>query len=499
MHFNARASFVLLAGSFAVATACGEDRKFPGGGGEGGGDAGETSEPGGGTSNRAGSSNRAGGGSGGDANSSGAAGEAGTTSGDAGAGGEAPAGGTGGTGGTGAGAGGMGGAPACGAPGTACCSGSMCVTNATCTTNTCACSPSFTSCGNACINLKNDPQNCGACGHSCLGGVCDLGTCQPKTVATGQSRLNQMATDGAHLYWSGTLTGSAPYYVARARVDGSGTVKVIAANEQSAGALAVTPDKVFWNAKGQLRSCDIPDCIGGPLNAISGATSNGVNGDILYEPGKKALYWSRGATYNTKDGTLYSLASGALSPTVVGTNPSNPGALVSDASNVYWINSSTYASDTWNADGGVWRVRVSDGVTTQLASTLRGDISHLAIGGSALFFAGNIAITGSNPLMTTTAILRAPLPNGLSAGAQPKFADSKNVRGLEADDQHLYFADESGSQGSISRCPIAACPTPETIVPGLYAPHLGAQDAVSIYFSSSASGSTLYTIQRLAK
>jgi hypothetical protein len=261
----------------------------------------------------------------------------------------------------------------------------------------------------------------------------------------------------------------------------------------------VTTDKVFWVAKGQLRSCDIPDCPAGPTNAIASATTNGVGGDILFEPSKKAIYWSRGASYGSNDGTLYSLASGGVAPTVVGTNPSNPGALVRDASNVYWINSSSYTSDTWNSDGALWRVRLSDGTTTQLASTMRGDISYLAIGGSALFFAGNIAITGSNPLMTTTAILRAPLPNGLSAGVQPKFADAKSVRGMAADDQYLYFADEVGSQGSVLRCPIAACPTPETIVPGLYAPALGAQDAVSIYFASSASGSTLYTIQRLAK
>jgi hypothetical protein len=185
----------------------------------------------------------------------------------------------------------------------------------------------------------------------------------------------------------------------------------------------------------------------------------------------------------------------------VGTNPSNPGSLVRDASNVYWINSSTYTSDSWNADGGLWRVRLSDGTTTELASAMKGDISYLAIGGSALFFAGNIAITGSNPVMTTSAILRAPLPNGLTGGAQPKFADAKSVRGMQADDKYLYFGDEVTSQGGILRCPTSAatCATPETIVPGLYAPNLGAQDAASIYFSSSASGSTLFKLQRLAK
>jgi len=492
MHLlHARAAFALLAGSFAIATACGSDRKFPSreGGGAEGGEAGD-SEATAGNANHAGSggASHAGAANGGEGNMGGSADQAG-------AGGEA---GTGATNGEG-GASGEPGIPACGSPAQPCCASDMCVANAACTTGSCACATNYTACTDACVDLKGDARNCGACGHSCLGGTCDLGSCQPKTIATGQSRLTRMATDGTYLYWSGALTGTADYYVSRARVDGTGTVKVIASGEQGAGALAVTSDKVYWLAKGQLRSCDMPDCTTGAQNAAT-ATSNGVSGDILYEPGKKALYWSRGATYNTKDGTLYRLASGSTTPTVIGTNPSNPGALVSDSGNVYWINSSTYTTDNLNADGGLWRVRTSDDTTTQLASSMKGDISYLAIGGSGLFFAGNIQITGSSPVMFTGAILRAPLPNGFGTGPQPKFADAKNVRGMEADDKYLYFADESGSQGTISRCPIAACPTPETIVPGLYQPNLGAQDATSIYFAaSSSSATTTFTIQRLAK
>jgi len=505
---HVRLLFALLAGSFAVAAGCGSERQFgPRGAGGDAGEAGD-SESGAGSSNNAGKggASHAGGSSG--TNSS-DAGEAGTgaSSGEAGEAGAAPTAGSGGVGGTGptggsGPSGGTGGAPACGAPGASCCTGNMCVANAACATgNTCACSTNYSACGNTCLNLKTDANNCGVCGHSCLGGICDLGSCQPTTVAATQPRLSNLATDGTYLYWSGAAANGSPYYVSRARVDGTGGVKVLAASEQGVGALAVTLDKVFWVAKGQLRSCDIPECASGPVNAITAMTSGGVGGDILYEPVKKALYWSRGATYNTKDGTLYTLASGGTTPTVVGTNPSNPGALVNDANNVYWINSSTYTTDSWNADGGLWRVRTSDGTTTQLVSTLKGDISYLAISGATLFFAGNIAIVGSNPLMTTSAILSAPLPNGVAAGAQPpKFVDAKNVRGLEADGKYLYFAAEVGSQGAISRCPIAACPTAETIVPGLYSPNLGAQDAGAIYFASTSSTDNIYsTIRRLAK
>ncbi|HEY1532824.1 MAG TPA: hypothetical protein VGF76_02355, partial [Polyangiaceae bacterium] len=170
---------------------------------------------------------------------------------------------------------------------------------------------------------------------------------------------------------------------------------------------------------------------------------------------------------------LLGLTFPAQTPMTIGTNPSNPGDIVRDDANIYWINSSTYTADQQNLDGAIFRYRLSDGVITSLASGMRGDIYPLAISGSALFFSGNIQIPGTNPLMDTNAILRAPLPNGLAAGAPPQFAPAKNVTGMEADAKYLYFSDNSSVKGTISRCPIAACPTPEVIVPGLDSPFLG--------------------------
>jgi hypothetical protein len=43
------------------------------------------------------------------------------------------------------------------------------------------CPAGSTVCGDAspaCVNLKGDPSNCGACGHACVHGqICDLGSC----------------------------------------------------------------------------------------------------------------------------------------------------------------------------------------------------------------------------------------------------------------------------------------------------------------------------------
>jgi trimeric autotransporter adhesin len=107
----------------------------------------------------------------------GGVGAASGTSGHAGAGGSTGTGGAGGQGGTG-GQGGAGGSGACSA---ACARGRMC-------------------CGGACVNLDNDPMNCGTCGMRCEGAsnLCSGGTCVPPScsVAGGVCAANSFCCGG---------------------------------------------------------------------------------------------------------------------------------------------------------------------------------------------------------------------------------------------------------------------------------------------------------------
>jgi hypothetical protein len=343
------------------------------------------------------------------------------------------------------------------------------------------------------VDLNADAKNCGKCGHDCLGGTCDLGVCQPFTVASNQSYLNGLVTDGTYVYWTGGSGGGAIHYVARRRVDASDSVKVLAPAETGGRGLTLSGTKLYWVASGHVRGCDAPDCAAGPSDLIPAVGIASCGASVLFAPQNQTLYWACSATYNMDDGMLWSLALPAVTPVTVGMNPSNPVALASDSSNLYWLNSSTYTNDSPNYDGAVIRARFSDGAVATLVPGLRGDTYALAVQGTSLFFAGNI---GTLATTISTSIFRAPLPNGLGSAPLPKFADALSVGGMVADSQYLYFTDNGSLANFVARCPLAACPTPEVIAPGQNAPTAITQDTVSVYWIGyGPSGS----VQRIAK
>ncbi len=496
-----RALIALVTGSFAVVAACSEpDRSFEAAAGDSNGEAGESNEPAGGTANRAGNAGAASK-AGATNHGGGVSGAGDASSGDAGSGADATA--SGGESGTSNGDGGAAGEPAlpeCGAPGTPCCSGNVCDVNATCSAGSCECAANDAACNGECFDLDSDPKNCGACGHACLGGVCDTGECQPVNVLVGESGLTRMATDGTYLYWTGHTAPSSGYYVSRRRVDASDAVKILAGSELGGNYLVVGAHKLYWVAQQHLRVCDLPDCAAGPTDAITQLLPNS-DVSLHYEPSKGSLFFGSSPGYPYQGGSTLMLPAGGTALIAIGPNQAAAYAWVSDANNVYWLNTSTYTdpAGAQNADGGIWRYRISDGATTQLVTGLRGDVAELAIGGSALFFAG---FQQQTPGQYTNSVIRAPLPNGLAQGSVPTFATAAGVRGLLADDRSAYFADAAQTTGTISRCPVAACPTPEVIVPGIENPDLQAQDAVSIYWKSTHplnNGYTSVLVQRLAK
>jgi hypothetical protein len=244
-------------------------------------------------------------------------------------------------------------------------------TTATCAAGKCAfaCKVGFGHCGatnaSGCeTKLLDDPANCGACGHSCLGGACKGGKCEPFQLASA-SQPSGLAVDKTHVYF----TAPSLAYIQRVQRDGKcapaapcpqdfvgAGVGDNAVGPQVRGPTAVVSDgaTVIWtaNAAGLVvkRAAVLP---AGPLTTIGNATS--TNPGYLALGGGK-IWWTtgfgnadpaphvRGANL---DGT--GLVTIANFQTPVNTFKGT-GGIAADATAVYWA----------SQNGGVYRAAFNE-------------------------------------------------------------------------------------------------------------------------------------------
>ena len=80
---------------------------------------------------------------------------------------------------------------------------------ASCNAGTCAyaCESGYVTCGAGCCtcgNTQTDPNNCGTCGHSCMGEACNDGVCGSVVVAQNQQNAFAITADDQNVYWTTT-------------------------------------------------------------------------------------------------------------------------------------------------------------------------------------------------------------------------------------------------------------------------------------------------------
>ena len=97
-----------------------------------------------------------------------------------------------------------------------------------CSAGACVCATPKSTCGTSCVDVQGtDANNCGSCGHSCLGGTCSAGKCQPATMVSGMGEDPVvLGVDSQYVYYRATPNPGQPVdfsRVGRTVVAGSGT------------------------------------------------------------------------------------------------------------------------------------------------------------------------------------------------------------------------------------------------------------------------------------
>jgi hypothetical protein len=324
-------------------------------------------------------------------------------------------------------------------------------------------------------SLDSDPENCGACGHSCLGSACQMGLCAVVELASKHVAPSGLAVGDGTVFW--TTEGASPDYVgsvfALSLSDPTATPTVIATSQKYPRALTFADGALYWGSVGDGAigkwtattgsTFDVGVAPSGrPYNVVadsahiyiamevaqpdnmppSGAVArcplDGCRGapEILTTDAKiivgvavdsSALFWS----VFSSDGAIYRLTLGSSSPRAIAVGQASPTNVAAFGGFVYWVNAGS---------GTVARVSADAvGATPTILASNQPSPSGIAVDDRGVYWTTS---TRTGQVLKLAHGTTTPL---VLASAQP---NPGNVR-LDAD--YAYWTNKG--DGSIRRVP----------------------------------------------
>jgi hypothetical protein len=267
-------------------------------------------------------------------------------------------------------------------------------------------------CGTQCLDTNTDQNNCGACAHSCLGGLCSGGKCQPVTLAPGVNAPVGIALDTSFVYYTSPTDGT----VAKVPVGGGSPVP-IASGQVAPTGVAVDGTNVYWANNGP---------VGTDGSVMKAALPNGSPSALV--TGMSALYLvSNGTTvYFTRGqfGEVRSVSVAGGPTTPIWTSNKFPYGIAMDATNVYW--------GMFNNNIGVYEAALPAGTPTLFLPGYS-NTQQVAADGTNVFFttyvpSGGVYMSDPNGLSVTPLATGVTRPFGVAVhGTQVYFTTSTAV------------------------------------------------------------------------
>ena len=321
-----------------------------------------------------------------------------------------------------------------------------------------------------CGNTQTDPLNCGACGHSCLGGTCVNGQCQVVV-------LESVLTPGGVV-----VDGNSVYFTSNAAPDGG------------------------FDAQGHVYSCGLLTCPSPAVVYASGAgnetenTAGSISAStgVLYMPYPGSMAGIQEVAENAVNSPGVQYASLGFFPSVT---------VATDATYAYYSTQSAVNYSLLNPLPAVPVTAISIGATFVTVDTnnlyavnsfgktvVSCAIGSLPCGGTYTTIASSFVNTPTNAFSDGTnlwigagssGVFKCPI--GPSCGSPPPaFASTAVPVNIVADANYVYWTDSSAN--AVLRCSAAAstCASP-TVLASVMAPGTLAQNATALYFSGGNS------------
>lgn len=323
-----------------------------------------------------------------------------------------------------------------------------------------------TMCSAGCVDVTTDDKNCGSCDHSCQGGACTNGQCQPVELANGLRSPNDIATDGTNVYWTawsaafggvfsvpvnggalnqltttsdtyGITTDGTNIYYTQYLTSGSvynvptggGSPVLMAMGQGRPTSVSAAGGYVFFaNPYTGNISKSLND---GSTNVTVVAASQGAPPGVVADD--SYVYWTCGCTSTTSGISRAPIGGGA--PAVLAMNQAFPLNITMDANNVYWTNQGS----TMMGDGSVMMAAKS-GAQVLTVATAQDKPYDIAVNDKYIYWTTNVA-GGS--------VMAAPL----GGGTPIVLVSGQNYpRGITTDAVAIYWTNAgTGTDGSIMK------------------------------------------------
>lgn len=306
-------------------------------------------------------------------------------------------------------------------------------------------------------NLDHDSNNCGACGHSCLGGDCKAAMCQSTILMYDGGQPWDIGLYGNDVYWLNTdgrvqritkqgsdlklyafslidpfalkVDGGGvfwSYYVGGISVEGrpleGGVTTVYGALDLAAGVLGLDDKYVYWSSVNPAQTVATlmkTPRAGGPQTPVFPAPiqTGYIGSDAGY------LYWIDGSTPGGLRRALTD--TGPVENLVDGPEMYN---IAFDQDHVYWVYAGTYVNGSW--------------VGTEIRRVLKtGGAPETVV--KIPTFANSIAVDGTDVYWASYDGLSINRVNK-QGGPIVKLAYAANPRALAIDDEAVYWVEPTG-------------------------------------------------------
>jgi hypothetical protein len=307
-------------------------------------------------------------------------------------------------------------------------------------------------CGNGvCTDTSKDPDNCGACGRSCNGGLCQNGMCGVAELVMGESDLKGIAVDKDAIFYlrkDGVVRLEKP----------QGSSQKLLAQNYGTTALTVGLDatSVYWiESAGTMSIIHSVDKLNGGTPTI---LAKGQAIPLGIAVSSTDVYWTNAAAVVTAAKTAMSSAGTTFA------SSQGPVGIAIDANNVYWTDITAASvfkkplvggstQTVAMTQGSPWGIAVSKDVVVWAAKTaaavrmapiagggvidLATGVSmpeHVAVVGDVAYFTSSDAIWRADLIgQSSTAIVTSQSPTGVAA-------DSSGVYWTTADGHVRFLA-----------------------------------------------------------